>query len=321
MKYFYRRSIFVKYSKNKSIMIMLPENSDITYFTGDVEFTSRSDNDHNNKVREDIITNISYIDEDYFSDPQHGPSWFALKSGFDANMRLICPTYSSYKIEHKAGRKHNYDYLVTFLDDKQNKISDAKLEFKFNAATIDDTPQFVSPMKPSQYLSAPFEEYYYDSYLVPLLQKFGLDVPERNLYLKSIHNNKPKCMEAAQLLYYQGCKQSSKFDGTENATSFYESCNESSRECIKKFIENTDLNIAKLTQYLSESQDQKIYLLYKNGNFNIQVSCSDDYIIDSYSKNPEKFRYEAITKTNKKINILLRWKNGNGIAYPAFQIS
>lgn len=303
-------------------MIVLPENTDITYFTGETAGTNRADNDHNNKVREDIIQNMAYIDDGYFSDPQHGADWLTLKTSFDTNMRLICPTYSSYKIEHKAGRKYNYDYLVTFFDDKKSAITDVKLEFKFNAAKIDDTPQFVSPMKPSQYLAAPFEEYYYDSYLVPLLQKFGLDVPERSLYLKSIHNNKPKCMAAAQLLYYQGCKQSSKFDGTEKASSFYESCNEASRECIKKFIANTDLNIDKLTQYLLESQDQKTYLLYKNGKFNIQqVSNNDDYIIESYTKNPEKFRYEAVTKTNKKINILLRWKNGNGIAYPAFQIS
>jgi hypothetical protein len=176
-------------------------------------------------------------------------------------------------------------------------------------------------MKPSQYLSFSFEEYYYDSYLVPLLQKFGLDVPERNLYLKSIHTNKPLCISDAQLLYYQGCKQSSKFNGTEKATTFYNSCNETSRECIKKFVANTDLDIVKLTKYLVESQDQKTYLLYKNGKFNIQLSNNDDYMIESYTKNPEKFRYEAITKTNKKINILLRWKNGNGIAYPAFQIS
>lgn len=302
-------------------MIMLPENSDITYFTGEAEHTGRTNNDHNNKIRENIILNMAHIDDDYFSDQQYGVAWNNIKSSFDDTMRIICLNYSSYNIEHKAGRQHNYDYLVTFLDDKHSKISNIKLEFKFNAATIDETPQFVSPMKPSQYLSFSFEEYYYDSYLVPLLQKFGLDVPERNLYLKSIHTNKPVCMSDAQLFYYQGCKQSSKFNGIEKATSFYTSCNEASRECIKKFVENTDLDIVKLTKYLLESQDQKTYLLYKNGKFNIQLSNNDDYMIESYTKNPEKFRYEAITKTNKKINILLRWKNGNGIAYPAFQIS
>ena len=128
-------------------------------------------------------------------------------------------------------------------------------------------------------------------------------------------------MKQAQLLYYQGCKQSSKYTGSSEAISFYESCNGDSKECIKKFIENSDLDINKLNQYLINSQNNKIYLLYKDGKFNLDTSDIHNYSILSYLKNPERARYEAITKSGKKINILLRWKNGNGIAYPAFQIS
>jgi len=46
-----------------------------------------------------------------------------------------------------------------------------------------------------------------------------------------------------------------------------------------------------------------------------------DYNIVSCVKNPAKSRYECETQSGKKINVLLRWKNGNGIAFPAFQIS
>ena len=305
--------------KNK--MIVLPDDEDITYFTSEGDHTGRSSNDHNNKKREHIISNMEYIDIDYTSHPQYGADWWRLKMDFDLKIKQICPSYSRYSIKHKAGRGYNFDYSISFFDEAEHEIAVEKLEFKFNAATIDDAPQFVSPMKPSQYMSASFEEYYYDNYLGNLLQKFGLEVPERALYLKTIHGDKPVCMAAAQLLYYQGCKQSSKYTGTEQALAFYTSCIETSRECITNFISTTDLNIEKLTQYLMESQDKKNYLLYKNGEFNIQSSNADDYIIVSYTKNPEKSRYDAITKTNKKIKILLRWKNGNGIAYPAFQIS
>lgn len=302
-------------------MIVLPEVADITYFISEAENVGRSSNDHNNKIRENIISCMVHIDEDYFCDVTYGQEWLKLKSNFDSKMRLICPTYHSYRIQHKAGRGHNYDYVISFFDDIKQKICEEKLEFKFNASSIDEAPQFVSPMKPSQYLSMPFEEYYYDNYLLPLLKEFGLIVPERNLYLKSVHNNKPKCMEEAQLLYYQGCKQSSKYTGAEYAVKFYQTCNEYSRDCISKFITMTELDINKLNEYLITSQDKKNYLLYKNGEFNIQTTNNDDYIIVSCSKNPEKSRYEALTKSGKKINILLRWKNGNGIAYPAFQIS
>lgn len=302
-------------------MICLPEVADISYFTNESENVGRSSNDHNNKIRENIICCMAHIDDTYFNDAKYGEDWIHLKKEFNEKMKLMCPTYHSYKIQHKAGRKFNYDYLITFLDDSNKTIVEKKLEFKFNASCIDETPQFVSPMNPSQYLSESFENFYYDNYLVGLLASNGVFVPDKEIYLKTIHNNKPKCMEKAQQLYYQGCKQSSKFNGTPEAIQFYEKCNEASRNCISTFIKNTELNIEKLTQYLIDSQDNKNYLLYKNGEFNIQTANNDDYIIVSCSKNPEKSRYEAVTKTNKKINILLRWKNGNGIAYPAFQIS
>jgi hypothetical protein len=298
-------------------MLILPENEFILYFNK--ESTGRSDNDKDNKIREDIIKAMPYIDDDYFNDPENGTSWRQIKTSFDIKMKEICPSYSSYKIEHKAGRNFNYDFLVSYFDSNNNLIKCVKLEFKYNASTIDETPQFVSPMKPSQYLSQSFEEYYYFNYLTPLFNKFGLTIPELEIYKKQVHGNKPKCLEQAQLLYYQGCKQSSKYTGTDNAINFYEECNKASSKCISSFILETDLDIEKLNKYLMESQDEKIYLLYKNGEFHIQYSNSDDYIIETYEKDSN--RYLATTKSNKKVKILLRWKNGNGIAYPAFQIS
>ena len=302
-------------------MIMLPEPSDINYFINENENIGRSSNDHNNHIRENILRCMPFIDNDFYSHSEYGAEWLKLKTDFDVKMKEICPSYHSYRIKHKAGRCHNYDFIISFHNENNEKISDEKLEFKYNASSIDNTPQFVSPMKPSQYLSQPFEEFYYDNYLVPLLQEFELSIPERVVYLKSIHNNKPKCMETQQLLYYQGCKQSSNYTGEEKACKFYQRCNEASRECIKNFILGTELDIKKLTDYLLDSQDKKKYLLYKNGEFKIQIPDIHDYRIISFCKNPEKYRYEATTQTNKKINILLRWKNGNGIAYPAFQIS
>lgn len=298
-------------------MQVLPDNSDINYF--ETEDANRSNNDEHNKIRENIIKSMPYIDEEYFNDPKHGTSWRQIKTSFDQKMREICSSYSSYKIQHKAGRKFNYDFAVSFFDADNTLIKMVKLEFKYNAASIDETPQFVSPMKPSQYLSQSFEEYHYLNYLVPLLNKFSIPVPELEIYLKQVHGNKPKCLEQAQTLYYEGCSQSSKYNGTETALAFYKECNELSSKCISQFISETDLDIVKLNHYLSQSQDEKNYLLYKNGEFHLQIASLDDYIIQSYEK--EKNKYIATTQSNKKLKILLRWKNGNGIAYPAFQIS
>jgi hypothetical protein len=91
------------------------------------------------------------------------------------------------------------------------------------------------------------------------------------------------------------------------------------------------LNIAKLSEYLRESQDGKVYMLFQpaamdmtgitGASITLQTVDPAHYTIVGCVKNPNKSRYECVSETGKKIKILLRWKNGNGIAFPAFQIS
>jgi hypothetical protein len=291
----------------------------ILYFKQPID--GRSNNDLNNKYRENVIENMPTFDEQFYDHPEYGDDWINFTSNFRKALKLICPSYDSYTIQHKAGRKFNYDYLFTFFNKTLQIISEEKIEFKYNASCIDQTPQFVSPMNPSKYLSQSFEAFHYDNYLKSFLELNHLPVPERNTYINTVGNNTPECVKEIQELYYQGCKQSSRYTGTDNAVSFYNQCKNMSNKSITDFIYQTDLNIEALTQYLITSQNDKIYLLYKNGAFNVQRTNKDDYIIDSYTKDANKHIYKAVTKTGKKLKILLRWKNGNGIAYPAFQIS
>lgn len=146
-------------------------------------------------------------------------------------------------------------------------------------------------------------------------------MPSKEEYLKKIHSTKPKCMKIYQELYYNGCSGSSKFTNKDTDINFYNFAKELSSDSIKSFINNTELNIELLSNYLHTTQKDKIYMLYLNKVFTLQEINIDDYKIDKVVKNPDKFRYECISKNGKKIKILLRWKNGNGIAFPAFQIS
>ena len=61
-------------------------------------------------------------------------------------------------------------------------------------------------------------------------------------------------------------------------------------------------------------------MLYYNNKFILQQINIDNYIIDKVVK-IDHSSYRCISKNGKEIKILLRWKNGNGIAFPAFQIS
>ena len=166
-----------------------------------------------------------------------------------------------------------------------------------------------------------YEEYYFDNYMLKLTELSGFITPSREDYLKQIHSTAPKCMMSYQELYYKGCNKSSKFTNDENAIKFYEGCKKISNESILKFIDKTDIKIELLSEYLYNTQKNKIYLFYHNEQFILQKIDIDDYKIDSFNKKPNKSRYECISKNGKTINILLRWKNGNGISFPAFQIS
>jgi len=77
----------------------------------------------------------------------------------------------------------------------------------------------------------------------------------------------------------------------------------------------------RLSDYLSLSQKNKIYMLIKDNTYHLEIPDINNYKITSYEKYSNKSLYIATINNNKKIKILLRWKNGNGIAFPAFQIS
>lgn len=281
---------------------------------------NRSKNDSNNKKRENIISCIinNKIPEEYYTSSL---SWSSLKNETFIYIEKLCKNrditcINTIECIHKAGRGHHYDFKLII-----NNSEEFMLEFKFNASVVNDAPQFVSPMKPSQYLDSSYEEYYYNNYFIYLVNDYKLNLPKKEEYMKHLHSTKPQCLKEHQEKYYRGCIKSSKYSGEENDINFYESSKKASHDSIKNFISNYDINKDKLTKYLLETQINKYYMLFKDGKFYLETINLDNYIIAEIIKEPEKNRYIAKTKSNRILKILLRWKNGNGIAFPSFQIS
>ena len=271
-------------------------------------------NDISNKIRELIIISIinGDIDDGYY---KYSNRWRRLKLGIDNFMRLLgIGLNDDVRCLLKAGRNFNYDFQIIV-----NDVDRYNIEFKFNSSKITDTPQFISPMKPSKYLSKSFEEYIYDNYLSRLLNEFGFNIPQRNDYLREVHSTNPKCLNDIQEKYYRGCKSSSKYSGIEDDINFYKRSNDYSRKAIEEFIKENELDINQLSKYLKETQMNKIYMLYFNNNIYLETTNEDYFKIISYEKKKNYFILK--TKLGINLKILLRWKNGNLIAFPAFQIS
>ena len=273
-------------------------------------------NDKNNKTRENIIGAIinNKIPIEYY---KYSRRWDNLKKNIESYIYDLIEynNINNIVLIHRGGRKYNYDFTIIVNNIEYN------VELKFNAENIDNTPQIVSPVKTSKYLSRSYEEYYYDNYLPKLISPNNIKYPNRSQYITEIHGNKPKCMEYFQNIYYQGCSKSSKYTGDKDSIEFYNLSNSIDKISRENFINITELNINALSTYLKETQKNKIYMLYKSNKFHKQIVNIDDYELVRYEKYPDKFKYIAYSESGKQIDILLRWKNGNGIAFPAFQIS
>jgi hypothetical protein len=276
----------------------------------------RSENDEMNKLRELIITKIisNTIPEEFYEPNIYSNRWCELKDAVKLFLNETCDS-DVIEVIPRGGRKYNYDITV------RTSTTTYNLEFKYNASKVEDTPQFVSPMNPSQYLQSSFESYYYNNYLGELCKLANQEKPDYETYSKQVGGNRPECVSSLQDLYYQGCSKSSKYTGKEKAVLFYSYANMLSKDSIKKFIQENDLDIIKLTKYLQDTQKDKIYMMYKDGKFYKEEVDIDNYNIIYCTKDPLRYRYICETKTGLKLTILLRWKNGNGIAFPAFQIS
>ena len=312
------RNVVVNYLHNiRSLPVIQYQNDNLCYRDINVfNVCAKNTNDINNKKRENIIgsiiANANHMNDYYRFSRRWNHLKDAIHNYLTNELNILQP--ANILLIHKGGRKYNYDFEI------RCETKTYYIELKFNVDDVNQTPQFVSPYNPSKYMSASYEEYYYNHYL-PLLasSRDDLVIPCKQTYIQEINSTSPNSMKIYQTTYYNGCKASSKYTGDNKDIDFYKLANKLSAESILAFIERTELNIDVLNEYLSNSQKNKIYMLYKNGKFHKQIIEENKYKIKSYTK--YKNMFIAKTHEGKDMKILLRWKNGNGIAFPAFQIS
>jgi hypothetical protein len=265
--------------------------------------STKNDNDEYNKYRETIIEAIinKKIPEIYFTNFK---KWDKLRLEIFEFIKKVWNNenkkINSISCVHKAGRMFNYDFEI-----KINNVS-YKIEFKFNAKKITDAPQFSSPGKPSKFLDISFEEYFYDNYLLKISEFGKLPIPNRDVYLKTVHNNFVECL----------LKYKEKYN---NNIEFNRFCKKIDKEAINNFIKLANLNITELSRYLTNSQKDKIYMCYSEGKFYLDKFDSSIYNI-KYLEKKTNVDFICVTEKGYKIEVKLRFKNGCGLQYPAFQI-
>lgn len=265
---------------------------------------NRAKNDSSNKIRENIIASLinKIIPKCFF---KYSNLWRNLNNSLNHYLKLLACQKNliigTIVCIPKAGRSNHYDFKIIINNDNIFYV-----EFKFNVKNITDCPQFISPMKPSKYLDINFEEFFYDNYLELIANKGNLELPNKNIYLQTIGNNNVECMK----LYKDKYKTDKIFNNY---------CKKIDKKAIKQFISNSNLNHAKLSDYLFETQKDKIYMCYKNNIFYFdKVDPSIYKIMETIQKKNTHFLCK--TENNMLVEIRLRFKNGCGLQFPAFQI-
>ena len=306
----------VSFKKGKKYITVNLDDIELFYTLG-----NKTKNDENNKKREAMIEIIllDKIPTEWYINSSKWKNlneevWMYVDTIYALENWDDFGSSYSFSCQAKGGRNFNFDFM---LEINMKKI---KVEFKYHAKTIADTPQFVSPTKPSQYLDSSYEEYYYDVYLIPVLEKYNLTIPNRGEYLKKIHSNDPRCVKELKDKYHKGMKNHKMYTGEQHDIDFYQDMNKISEESITSFVKLYHVKKEILTEYLLDTQEDKFYMLYKDGNMYLDKEWNlDNYKITTIEK--DKNRYLAKTLGGKELKLLLRWKNCKGVAYPAFQIS
>ena len=294
-------------NKNKKTKKPSPrKEEDINEFSN---ISTKDKNDESNKKREYVINDIinSKIPDVFLQNPE----WVSLVNELFKFIDNLCAkngiNRESIKCISKGGRKFNYDFLIIVNSDIKLPI-----EFKYNIKSIAQAPQFVSPGKPSAFFKTliSFELFFYENHLPLIATKGNLQMPEQSEYIKTINNDKVSCMEEYKKLY-------------DNDKEFNKFSKQVSKNAINDFLKTTQINLEILTEYLKDTQKEKIYMLYDppTKRFYDEKMNEDLYTVTDVVKIHNGNSVICITKSGMKLSILLRFKNGNGIQFPALQIS
>jgi hypothetical protein len=290
-----------------------PLAEDILFFFRSMKGGGREENGANNDKRE-VVLKAVLKEEHYRESDEYGCYWVLLRDRLLEAAREICPEGGELlKMEHKGGRKWNYDYQFTYSGGQVVKV-----EYKYGESSIQSLPQFYQKETNAGFLPG-FAEAYYDSRVSshPLYGEgsVGVAVPGRVAYMKEVYKNESKNA------YFVRLKEKTKAD-----KEFYKQLNEGVatpflKEWLGKNYRNVDCGM--LGELLKKSQAGKVYLLWKDGEF--AVERIEDREFESLSLVGVGPKGNTIIIRSGsgayRFHMLLRWKNGIGLLKPAWQIS
>jgi hypothetical protein len=232
---------------------------------------------------------------------------------------------------HKGGRGNSSDFLFVFRSGAGEEAGEGAssggvteitvaVEFKHGATRVERLPQFANVPKPSAFTGGSFEKSAHAAF-ARVFGEFGLPVPPLDEYVAQVGSSSPACLAEHKATFRRG-QRDAKGGGSgadSAAARFFARVNAASKEHIQRHILAHPLRVEELSEYLVARHSEKWYMMHSRGQFHAQKVSADNYRVVSAA--PEGSNsYLARTLAGGEMKVLLRWKNGNGIAFPALQI-
>jgi len=275
----------------------------------------RGKNDANNKLRENILLDISEekIPEVFYEDETYGEKWIHIRDEFIPKLKGLCPEkFDSYKMTKKGERKFNYDFSVDYYDSEKIVYSIEKLEFKFGAKSIHLHPQIYQKNTNWDIQDKQYHDYFYDHGLPHILALDPQSPPiiERELYNKLVMNTNPKCHP-----FFEYLRRAEELESVKR------------KAIVKKTIADylkeygPAINLEKFGKTMMETQSGKQYVLYDPTSKKFYLDRAD-FSVDSLVFGGVVKNNTIVVNSGKyKFGLLLRWKNRQGVLHTAWQVS
>ena len=282
------------------------EAKDIVHF-----FTksTRNNNDMSNKIREQILPILNRVPKE-FIESEYGEQWSNVSHAWENVLCRIAEEskieYSSISVQIKGGRGYNYDADIIYQGEQQYI---RKIEFKNGALNIKELPQFLSLQAGIPIFPVTYDTFWFDYYL-DLYMRCDSGItelkPDRELYLKTV-----KSIRSDVPFFVQLKERESIFQKEKNRV-----VNDSITDYLTQY--GHTINILLFKHKLFHSQEDKIFILWKDHTFHIDRMPILDEIQFHSIKNGNMI---VLQQENTLYKCLLRWRNHKGILNPTWQIS
>jgi hypothetical protein len=306
-------------------LIIMPAVEDIRLFQSGGQ--DRATNDESNKKREEILASILYIDDEYLNHPEFGSFWTSIREKFLTVLNSLCSDepFKKIVIEKKGGMTFNYDFLVKFLgqlDEKTGKrslVKEVKLEFKHNNSRVLDLPQFLELYDEAcisnlEICDVSYAEFFYERYLDKYLElEEGViePKPSREIYLKNVSNIK-----------YKHPFFKNMYDLIENRTTEKRRLASESISAYLQLFSHTFI-FEKLLEKIKESQRGKSFLFWDCENFHIQdIEASNIQILGIKQNSLRKLYFDlSLANYEHDLRVRINWGNNACVANPRWKFS